>query len=73
VHRTTVIPRHDLAFGLLRLLEGEVGRGENVGIDLGVQQRRAVEQGLGQLDRRQGLAPDELAGFRNRERVKIIR
>jgi hypothetical protein len=66
MHCTAVIARHDLAFGLPRLLEGEVGRGEKVGIDLWIQQRRSVEQCLGQLDWRQGLAPDELGRICNR-------
>ena len=68
VHGAAVVARHDLALGLPRLLQRELGRRENVGIELGIEQRRAVEQRLGQLDRRQGLAPDELAGLRNRER-----
>ena len=66
VHRPAVIACHDLAFGLPRLLQGLVGRGEKIGIDLGIEQRRPVEQRLRQLDRRYGLALHEVGGFRNR-------
>jgi hypothetical protein len=66
VQRAAAVARHDLALSLARVRERNLRRCQDVGVDLGIKDVRAIEQCLRQLDRRQRLAPDQLGGFRNR-------
>ena len=60
----------DLAGGLVRRLHGGIERGRDKGVHLPIESLHAVDVGLHQLHRRDGLLPNQGAGLRQSQRMQ---